>query len=137
MTTGQDLPRSHTRRQVFEWLWYGSSLVYCGVRVFLADRYMRQYGLDVRTFMIIEFASTIPYAFGSARMVGALADRRLRSAAPWALLASAGFLAPDLHTLITAESAPRWLVVVIVVWLFGAGALAIFQTTAAVRARRV
>ena len=137
MTTEQDSsPGWAVHRRRLEWAWYGISLLYCCVRVYLADRYVRRYGLDVPAFAVVEFSSTVPYAVGTARLVGALVDRAMRRATFWGLVASAGFVAPDLFTLVTADRTPGWLVAVIVVWLCGATVLAVHRLRKSVVERR-
>ena len=83
----------------------------------------------------MEFASTVPYAIGTAKLVASLVDRDAPRAARWALVASAGFLAPDVFTLATTDRAPRWLIVVITTWLAGAAIFAIVRVRQAVRER--
>ena len=91
MSTGQESSRDPRRRRRLEWIWYGVALLYCGFRVLLADRYVRRYGLNVGAFAVVEFASTIPYAIGTAKLVEAFIDRDRHKATIWALVASGGF----------------------------------------------
>jgi hypothetical protein len=117
MTAGQESSQAGSGVSLLTWLWYVASLTYCGVRVYLADRYLREHGLNVTVFAAIEFAATVPYAVGSARAVGAIARHETSRALLWALVASVGFVTPDLFLLATTDEPPRWLELVIGVWL--------------------
>jgi hypothetical protein len=134
LSADQDSSGPRRSTQVLTWLWYAASLTYCGVRVYLADRYLRDHGLNVAVFAAIEFAATLPYAIGSARAVGAIVRHDTRRALLWALVASAGFVAPDVYLLATTDEPPRWLELVIGVWLVVGLAFALRRGVQATRA---
>jgi hypothetical protein len=124
-------------RQWLIGLWYALSLAYCATRVYLANRYVRPYGLNIGVFATVEILASIPYAIGTAKLVSALADRRSAAAARWGLLASAGFFAPDLFMLLSTDEAPSWLTSVLLGWLTVAIGLTVVRTLQAVNARKI
>ena len=112
-----------TRRRRLELGWYGVSALYSVLRIVLAKQFIEEYGLNVAGFALVEVVATFPYAIGTAKLVGALADREHRRALRWALIAGAGFLAPDLFILATTRHAPWWVYAIVGAWLVAAATL--------------
>ncbi len=102
----------------------------------LADHTVTKYGVNIWVFAIIEFGATIPYAVGTARVVTSVLDHDRQAATRWALVASAGFFAPDVYTLAAARSAPWWIYVVVTTWMTVAAVIAIRSLRGNVRQRR-
>ncbi len=121
------------RRRHLERGWYAASALYSVFRIALAKGFVEQYGLNVAAFAAVEVIATIPYAIGVAKLVGALVDRRRSAALRWGLVASAGFLAPDVFTLATTRHAPWWLIAIISVWLAGAAVAGVIRIRGDVR----
>src|SRR3954452_3185481 len=127
---------SASKRKWVEWAWYAVSGLYSLFRVVLAQHTVARYGVNIWVFAIIEFAATIPYAVGTARVVTSLLDHDRRAAMRWALVASAGFFAPDVYTLVAARSAPWWLYAIVLSWMTIAAVIAVRSLRGNLRQRR-
>ena len=125
-----------SKRKWVEWAWYAVSGLYSLFRVILADHTVVKYGVNIWVFAIVEFGATIPYAVGTARVVTSLLDRDQPAALRWALVASAGFFAPDVYTLAAARSAPWWIYAVVITWMSVATVIAIRSVRSNLRQRR-
>lgn len=124
---------SSRRRRLVEAGWYVVSAAYSLFRIALAKGFVEQYGLNVAVFAAVEVIATVPYSIGVAKLVGALVDRQQGAAFRWGLVASAGFLAPDVYTLATTRRAPWWLITIIAVWLAAAAAAGVIRVRGDVR----
>src|SRR4051812_38517386 len=127
---------SASKRKWVEWAWYAVSGLYSVFRIVLADHTVARYGVNIWVFAIIELAATIPYAVGTARVVTSLLDGDQPAALRWALVASAGFFAPDVYTLAAARSAPWWMYAVIITWMTVAAVIAVRSLRSNLRQRR-
>jgi hypothetical protein len=125
-----------SKRKWVERAWYAVSALYSLFRVILADHTVTEYGVNIWVFAIVEFGATVPYAIGTARVVTSLLDHDRPAALRWALVASAGFFAPDIYTLAAARSAPWWISAVIVTWMTVAAVIAVRSLRSNVRQRR-
>jgi len=123
------------RRRRLELLWYLISFGYSIFRIALADRFVRKYGLNVWAFGAVEFGATIPYAVGTAKLVESLIDHDGRTAR-WGIIATVGFIAPDVFILLTTNHAPKRLFGVIGLWLLVAGGIAVSRIRSSVREHR-
>lgn len=103
---------SRRARQV-EAAWVVAVVAYSVVRVWLAHRYLRSYGIDTLTFGVIEAVSSVPYGVGTSRFVIEMMHHRYRSARWWGLLGAAGFLAPDLYVLAVGREVPDHVYIVL------------------------
>jgi hypothetical protein len=128
---------NHRRRRGHaERAWYVASFVYSLVKIWLAQAFLADYDLNIVAFAVVEFVSVGPYAVGCAKLIGALVDRRRRRAIAWALVATAGFIAPDLFAVLTTRTFPTWLYVMIGLWVVLAAAAALVQARRTLFARR-
>jgi hypothetical protein len=94
------------------------------------------YGVNPRMFAVVELSSAIPYSLGTARVVGALADRRRDLALKWGFVAGLGFLAPDLYVLLHTHRAPKTLYFAVSMWIVLAALLAVRTVRKRTAARR-
>ena len=102
------------------------SVAYGGLRIFVADRTVKRYGVNIWGFAAVELSTSWLYGLATARVVGSLVDRRLRRAVRWGVAGAVTFLAPESFVLLTGRRMPTVVYVVI-------GALvAMFGTVAAV-----
>lgn len=92
-------------------------MAYAVLRIFLAGRYLGSYGLHAKTFAALELSSSAVLAVASARAVGALLDRRKRSAIEWTLITVAAYLVPDVYVLISTRRVPRSIFIVVIAWI--------------------
>ena len=125
-----------SKRKRVEWAWYAVSGLYSLFRVVLAQHTVTRYGVNIWVFAIVEFTATIPYAVGTARVVTSLLDHDRRAATRWALVASAGFFAPDVYTLAAARTAPWWIYAVVLTWMTVAAVIAVRSLQGNLRQRR-
>ena len=122
--------RPSTRRRVLERLWIVGSVAYGGLRVFIADRTVKRYGVNIWAFAGVELVTSFIYGLSSARVVGALIDRRADRAVRWGVLTAVSFLAPETFILLTGRRMPT------VVYIVIGALLATLGTVAAVSLRR-
>lgn len=88
-----DAPRTKLRKRL-ELGWVVSIVIFTLARFFVARETLEQYGLNIWIFGFIDLITAIPYAVGTARVVGALVDRDLAGASKWAGIAAVSFFAP-------------------------------------------
>src|SRR4051812_26590015 len=88
-----DRPRSKLRQRL-ELSWVVGIVVFTLARFFVARETLEKYGLNIWVFGFIDLITAIPYAIGTARVVGALVDRDLAGASKWAGIAAVSFFAP-------------------------------------------
>lgn len=89
-------PGSKRRRRI-EVSWVVTIVLFTIGRLVLAAQTLEDYGLNIWVFGVIDLATAIPYAIGTAKVVEGFIDRRLRAASTWAMVACASFLAPYLY----------------------------------------
>ena len=95
--TDVDGARRQDRRRKLEVTWV------IGVVLFTLARFGAAWGAladhprwVVWTFGVIDLATAVPYAIGTARLVTSLIDRQVQTAARWGFVAGGSFLAPYL-----------------------------------------
>jgi hypothetical protein len=128
--------RPSTRRRILERLWIVGSVAYGGLRVFIADRTVRRYGVNIWAFAAVELVTSFIYGLSSARVVGALIDRRGDQVVRWGVLTVASFLAPESFILITGRRMPTIVYIVIGALLVALGTVAAISLRRKVRAGR-
>jgi hypothetical protein len=99
VTTQTVPPASQTprasRRQVLELSWVIGVVLFVIIRFVIAYSTLARYGrMTVIVFGILDIATAVPYALGTARVVTGLVDRRVAYASRWAMIACASFVAP-------------------------------------------
>lgn len=94
-TSGASNGRAGSRRQVLEVSWVIGVVVFVIIRFVIAYSTLAQYGrMTVIVFGVLDIATAVPYALGTARVVTGLVDRRIAAASRWAMVACASFVAP-------------------------------------------
>jgi len=93
--TSTPTPAAASRRQVLELSWVVGVVAFVLVRFVIAYSTLAQYGQwTVIVFGILDVATAVPYALGTARLVTGLVDHRVAYASRWAMIACASFVAP-------------------------------------------
>lgn len=96
-------------------------------RFFVARETLMDYGLNIWVFGFIDLITAVPYAIGTAEVVGALVDREPARASKWAMVAAASFLAPYLYIAWAGRGASFptvvWVVLAALIVLFGGNAV--------------
>jgi hypothetical protein len=116
---------------VLERLWIVGSVAYGGLRIFVADRTVRRYGVNIWAFAVVEL-----YGLGTARVVGALVDRRRDQVMRWAPLAAGAFLAPEAFIVVSGRRMPTVVYAVVGLVVLVMGTVAVVSLTRKVRAGR-
>jgi hypothetical protein len=127
-------------RRLLERGWILVSTAYGGLRIFVADHTIARYGVNIWAFATVELTSSLFYGVGTARVVGALIDRRMRAALPWAGVAAVGFASPETFVLLTGNDMPVtvYLALVSLLAMFGTiGMLSLVRRVRVGRARRL
>jgi hypothetical protein len=124
------------RRRLLERIWVIGSVAYGGLRIFVADRTVKRYGVNIWGFAVVELSTAWLYGLATARVVGAFVDRNARLAGRWGVLAAATFLAPETFVLLTGRRMPTVVYVVILALLTILGTLAVVSLRRRVRATR-
>ena len=93
--TSTPTPTTASRRQVLEVSWVIGVVAFVLVRFIIAYSTLAQYGQGtVIVFGVLDVATAVPYALGTARLVTGLVDRRVAYASRWAMVACVSFVAP-------------------------------------------
>jgi hypothetical protein len=111
-------------RSRLQLLWLLVTLVYAGIRIALASRYLAGYGLSIPVFAVIELASSALFGFASGRLVPALADRTMpgkhtKQSINWGAATLVGFAAPDAFVFATTRSVPFQTLLVLIIFVTG------------------
>ncbi len=85
------------RRAMIERSWVIGIILFTLGRFAVAYGTLERYGLNVWVFGLIDLGTAVPYGVSTARLVGAVVDRKFQSAARWGVMASITFLAPYLY----------------------------------------
>ncbi|MCU1370085.1 MAG: hypothetical protein JWO77_1279 [Ilumatobacteraceae bacterium] len=121
-----DRPRSKLRQRL-ELSWVIGIVVFTLVRFFVARETLEKYGLNIWVFGFIDLITAVPYAIGTARVVGALVDRDLAGASKWAGIAAISFFAPYGYILWAGQDATFptsvYVILGLLVAVFGANAV--------------
>ena len=86
--------------------WIVASTAYGGLRIFVADHTVARYGVNIYAFATVELSSSIVYGLGTAKLVGAVLDRRRKQALRWAAFAAVGFCSPETFVAVTGKHMP-------------------------------
>jgi hypothetical protein len=124
------------RRKALERLWVVAGVSHGVFRVFVANATVKKYGVNIWAFAVVEIGSSFPYSLGTARVVGAIVDRKRQTVVQWGLISLACFAAPEAFILITGHNMPRSVYVVIGVILAVFGFVAVFGIVRKVRKSR-
>jgi hypothetical protein len=124
------------RRKALERVWVAAGVGYGIARVFLANATVRRYGVNIAAFAVIEIGSSFPYSLGTARLVGAIVDRKMTSAVRWGVVAALCFIAPEAFIVATGHGMPRSVYYVIAAVVSVLGTLAVVGVVRKVRRSR-
>ena len=130
-------PRSKLRQRL-ELSWVIGIVLFTLARFFVARETLEQYGLNIWIFGFIDLITAVPYAIGTARVVGAIVDRDLANAGKWAGIAAASFFAPYAYILWAGQDAtfPTTVYVILAILIAIFGANAVWGVVRKVRAAR-
>ncbi len=127
--------RSARRRRI-ERLWVAGALAYSVVRITIVQTFLARYGVNVWLYAAVDLGSTVPYAIGAARTVGAMVDGDRGAALRWGLLAAVAFVAPDVTIVLTSDQMPWTIYVVLALVVSALGTVAVLRLRGEYRRKR-
>ena len=120
-------PSRSRLRQRLEISWVIGIVLFTLARFFVARVTPEQHRLNDWVFGFIDLVTAVPYAIGTARVVGAIVDRDLAAAGTWAGIAAASFFAPYGYILWAGQEATFptsvYVILGVLIAIFGANAL--------------
>ena len=87
-------------------IWLALVLGWSVLRTFIVGEFFHKYGLDRFQYFLVDFLSSIPYAFCSAHSILALYDKRFKAAYLWISLTVIFFYAPDIYIIRQSHHVP-------------------------------
>ena len=87
-------------------IWIVLVLLWSITRTFIVGAFFHKYGLNTFRYFLIDFLSSIPYAYASAHSLLALYDKRFRAAYGWIALTVISFYLPDVYIIQTSHQVP-------------------------------
>jgi hypothetical protein len=87
-------------------IWLVLVLIWSLARSIVVTRVFEQYGLNPALYFVIDFLSSIPYAYASAQTLLAFIDRQGNRALAWGLLTVVTFYLPDIYIVIASKHVP-------------------------------
>lgn len=102
------------RRRIAEYAWFFAVAAWAIFRITMVGTWLADYGVNTWVFAVVEICSSIPYGFGSACFIRALAARQTQKIATWGLITAASYVAPDVYLLTSGRSMPASTYVIII-----------------------
>ena len=87
-------------------IWLLLVLTWSVARSFIVGAFFHKYGLNTFQYFLIDFLSSIPYAYASAHSLLALYDKRFSAAYGWISITIISFYLPDLYIMRTSHHVP-------------------------------
>jgi hypothetical protein len=94
-------------------VWLVLVLIWAIARALFINKLFGTHGINGYFYLIIDLASSVPYAIYSSRLVITFIDREFRSIYKNILLTSIFFYIPDVYILIAARRVPSGLYVIL------------------------
>lgn len=123
-------------RRLLERGWIVVSTAYGGLRIYVADHTVARYGVNIWAYAGVELGSSVVYGLGTARLVGAVLDRRRSAALRWAAFAAVGFCSPETFVAITGQHMPPYVYVALAISLTTMGTLGVTTLVRRIRSAR-
>ena len=87
-------------------IWFVLVLGWSIGRSIIVSQVFHKYGLNSRTYFLIDFLTSIPYAYSSAQSLLALIDKKRSQALMWGLATVFFFYAPDIYIVYISKKVP-------------------------------
>ena len=87
-------------------IWLLLVLIWSIARTYIVGAIFHKYGLNTFHYFLIDFLSSIPYAYASAHSLLALYDKRFSAAYGWISITIISFYLPDLYIMRTSHHVP-------------------------------
>lgn len=133
---GRTLESVRVERSKLERLWILTSVAYGGLRTAIVWRYLKEYGVNVYAFGVVEFSTAAVYGLSSARIVGAVVDKNKTGMVRWSPIAIMSFFAPDAFVFLSAGEMPSSLLEVLISVVVGTTILGVISLVSQVRKAR-
>lgn len=108
-------------------IWFALVLSWSILRSLIVARVFHKYGLSPMVYFVIDFLSSIPYAYASAQSLLAFIDKKRTQAMWWGVATIASFYAPDIYIVYISKEVPTSTYIGFAVVLGALSLLAIFQ----------
>lgn len=112
------------RRRSF-YLWLTIVLAWSITRTLLIAHVFERYGLNIPLYFAIDFLSSIPYAFTSAKTFNLFLSHQRTAAMKWGVTTVLFFYLPDIYIVVDAKDVPPHTYI-------GFGVILIFLSTLAI-----
>lgn len=87
-------------------IWILLVLAWSIARSIVVAKIFAKYGLNPQLYFLIDFLSSIPYAYASAQSLLAYIDQKRVQSIAWVLIAVVAFYLPDIYIVIAARQVP-------------------------------
>jgi hypothetical protein len=87
-------------------IWFALVLTWSILRSVVVSRVFHQYGLNPTVYFVIDFLSSIPYAYASAQSLLTFIDKKRIQALWWGVATIASFYAPDIYIVYVSQEVP-------------------------------
>jgi hypothetical protein len=114
------------RRKGFR-IWFAVVFAWSIARSILVSHIFRKYGLNPWLYFLIDFLSSIPYAYASGKSLLSFIDKNRKHVIWWGFLAVISFYAPDIYIVYISKEVPTATYIGFGVVLAGLSILAIAQ----------
>ena len=87
-------------------IWIFLVLAWSIARSIVVAKVFAQYGLNPQLYFVIDFLSSIPYAYASAQSLLTYIDKKRLQSVTWVLITVVAFYLPDIYIVIAARHVP-------------------------------
>ncbi len=116
--------------------WILVSTAYGALRIFVADHTVARYGVNIWAFAGVELSSSVVYGMGTAKLIGAVIDRRRQQALRWAGFAAIGFCSPETFVAVTGQHMPTTVYIALATILTTMGTVGVVTLVRRIKAAR-
>jgi len=108
-------------------IWFVLVLGWSIGRSVIVSQVFHKYGLNSRIYFLIDFLTSIPYAYTSAQSLLTFIDKKRTQALLWGFATIAFFYAPDIYIVYSSKQVPASTYIGFGIVLFALSAFAIAQ----------
>lgn len=108
-------------------IWIVVVLAWAFIRAYFVNDIFQKYGVNATLYLLIDLASSIPYAITSGKALFAYLDRKRKAFLRQVTLAIIFFYLPDIYIIISAQRVPSGTYIGLFFWVFLMSTLAIIK----------
>ena len=108
-------------------IWFVLVLGWSIGRSIIVSQVFHKYGLNSRIYFLIDFLTSIPYAYTSAQSLLTFIDKKRTQALLWGVATIAFFYAPDIYIIYSSKQVPNSTYIGFGIVLFALSTFAIAQ----------